>query len=126
LTRSTARSAATSLRPDGEGWLRHRRARRPKIELGESIDTLPFEAYQVTCGITVTFGGLRIDTAARVIDTEGEPIAGLFAAGELVGGIFYFNHHGGPGLMLGAVFGRILVVQWQWPSEPRLWAGAQR
>ena len=71
------------------------------------LDTPPFEAYAVTCGITFTFGGLRIDTDARVLDVEGAPIAGLFAAGELVGGIFYFNYPGGTGLTNGAVFGRI-------------------
>jgi tricarballylate dehydrogenase len=79
----------------------------PKSNWANPIDAPPFEAYQVTCGITFTFGGLRVDTEARVMDTEGEPIAGLFAAGELVGGIFYFNYPGGTGLMSGAVFGRI-------------------
>ena len=67
----------------------------------------PFEAYAVTCGITFTFGGLKIDTEAHVIDTDGRAIPGLYAAGELVGGIFYFNYPGGTGLMAGAVFGRI-------------------
>ncbi|MFZ0853957.1 MAG: FAD-dependent tricarballylate dehydrogenase TcuA [Hyphomicrobiaceae bacterium] len=71
------------------------------------LDTPPFEAYAVTCGLTFTFGGLKIDGAARVIDTDGEVIAGLYAAGELVGGLFYFNYPGGTGLMNGAVFGRI-------------------
>ncbi len=42
-----------------------------------------------------------------MIDTERQPIPGLYAAGELVGGIFYFNYPGGTGLMSGAVFGRI-------------------
>jgi tricarballylate dehydrogenase len=60
----------------------------------------------VTCGITFTFGGLRIDDRARVLDTEGRPIPGLFAAGEIVGGLFYYNYPGGAGLMAGAVFGR--------------------
>ncbi len=71
------------------------------------LDTPPFDAYAVTCGITFTFGGLRIDTSARVISTDGEPIPGLYAAGELVGGIFYFNYPGGTGLTNGSVFGRI-------------------
>ncbi len=71
------------------------------------LDTPPFEAYAVTCGLTFTFGGLKIDGSARVIDTDGEVIAGLYAAGELVGGLFYFNYPGGTGLMNGAVFGRI-------------------
>jgi tricarballylate dehydrogenase len=79
----------------------------PKSNWANTIDQPPFEAYAVTCGLTFTFGGLKIDTSARVIDTDGAPISGLFAAGELVGGIFYFNYPGGTGLMNGAVFGRI-------------------
>ncbi len=79
----------------------------PKSNWANVLDTPPFEAYQITCGITFTFGGLRIDTDCRVIDTEGEPIPGLLAAGELVGGLFYFNYPGGTGLLSGAVFGRI-------------------
>jgi tricarballylate dehydrogenase len=72
-----------------------------------TIEEPPFEAYAVTCGLTFTFGGVKIDTDARVIDTDGHPIAGLYAAGEMVGGIFYFNYPGGTGLTNGAVFGRI-------------------
>jgi tricarballylate dehydrogenase len=79
----------------------------PKSNWATTIDEPPFEAYAVTCGITFTFGGLRIDTEARVISTDYEPIPGLTAAGELVGGLFYYNYPGGTGLMSGAVFGRI-------------------
>ena len=71
------------------------------------IDTPPFEGYAVTCGVTFTFGGLRINTAAAVLNTDYQPIRGLYAAGELVGGLFYFNYPGGTGLMSGAVFGKI-------------------
>ena len=71
------------------------------------IDTPPFEGYAVTCGVTFTFGGLRIDTDAAVLSTDYQPIRGLYAAGELIGGLFYFNYPGGTGLMSGAVFGRI-------------------
>jgi len=78
-----------------------------KTNWANTLDEGPFEAYAVTCGITFTFGGLRIDTSARVLDTDMEPIPGLFAAGELVGGIFYFNYPGGTGLTSGSVFGRI-------------------
>jgi tricarballylate dehydrogenase len=78
-----------------------------KSNWANTLDEPPFEAYAVTCGITFTFGGLRIDTEARVISTDGGPIPGLYAAGELVGGIFYFNYPGGSGLTNGAVFGRI-------------------
>jgi tricarballylate dehydrogenase len=79
----------------------------PKSNWANTIDTPPFEAYAVTCGITFTFGGVKIDTDARVLTAEGEPIAGLHAAGEMVGGLFYFNYPGGTGLMNGAVFGKI-------------------
>ena len=53
------------------------------------------------------FGGLRINTAGQVMGTDLSPINGLFAAGEIVGGLFYFNYPGGSGLTNGAVFGRI-------------------
>ena len=72
-----------------------------------TIDTPPFEAYAVTCGITFSFGGLKINSDAQVISSDGAPIPGLFAAGELVGGIFWFNYPGGTGLTNGSVFGRI-------------------
>ncbi|MER7212835.1 FAD-dependent tricarballylate dehydrogenase TcuA [Streptosporangium sp. NPDC000239] len=79
----------------------------PKSNWANTLDSPPYEAYAVTCGITFTFGGLRIDTSARVIDVTGEPIPGLYACGEIVGGIFYFNYPGGSGLTAGSVFGRI-------------------
>lgn len=79
----------------------------PKSNWANTIDQGPFEAYQVGCGITFTFGGLRIDPdTAQVLDADLVPIPGLYAAGELVGGLFYFNYPGGTGLMSGAVFGR--------------------
>ena len=79
----------------------------PKSNWANRIDTAPFSAYAVTCGITFTFGGLKIDQEAQVIDTSGAKMGNLFAAGELVGGLFYFNYPGGSGLTSGAVFGRI-------------------
>ena len=79
----------------------------PKSNWANVLDTPPYEAYAVSCGITFTFGGLRITTDAQVVDTDGVEMPGLYAAGELVGGLFYFNYPGGTGLMSGAVFGRI-------------------
>ena len=79
----------------------------PKSNWALPIDTPPYLGYAVTCGITFTFGGLRIDTQGRVQDTEEGAMPGLWAAGELVGGLFYHNYPGGAGLMAGAVFGRI-------------------
>jgi tricarballylate dehydrogenase len=71
------------------------------------IDTPPFEAYAVTCGVTFTFGGVRISTAGEVVDARARAIPGLFAAGEMVGGLFYFNYPGASGLTSGSVFGRL-------------------
>ena len=83
----------------------------PKSNWANPIDEPPFEAYAVTCGITFTFGGVKVDPQARVISSDGEPIPGLYAAGEMVGGLFYFNYPSGSGLMSGAVFGRIAGAQ---------------
>ncbi len=82
----------------------------PKSNWANRLDQPPFEAYAITCGITFTFGGVRIDTEAAVQDRDGKPIPGLFSAGEMVGGLFYFNYPGGTGLMAGAVFGRIAGI----------------
>jgi tricarballylate dehydrogenase len=79
----------------------------PKSNWARALDTPPFEAWAVTCGITFTFGGVQIDTTGQVLDVDNIPIPGLFAAGEMVGGIFYFNYPGGAGLMSAAVFGRL-------------------
>lgn len=79
----------------------------PKSNWANPLDTPPFEAYGVTCGVTFTFGGLHIDGDGRVLDVAADPILGLYAAGELVGGLFYFNYPGGTGLTAGAVFGRL-------------------
>ena len=79
----------------------------PKTNWALPIDTPPFVGYAVTTGITFTFGGLRITSKGEVLDTENRTIPGLYAAGELVGGLFYYNYPGGTGLMAGAVFGRL-------------------
>ena len=78
----------------------------PKSNWAQPLDTPPFYGFAVTCGITFTFGGLRVDAHARVLDGRGRPVPGLHAAGELVGGLFYHNYPGGSGLTSGAVFGR--------------------
>jgi tricarballylate dehydrogenase len=89
---------------DGRGT---RRITPPKSNWANRLDEPPFEAYAVTCGITFTFGGVRIDSGARVLDVAGQPIPGLFACGEMAGGLFFFNYPGGSGLTAGAVFGRV-------------------
>ncbi|KAI9057480.1 FAD/NAD-P-binding domain-containing protein [Trametes sanguinea] len=80
----------------------------PKSNWALPIEQPPFLAVKVTCGITFTFGGLAIEpgSAGVIAEKTGEPIRGLFCAGELVGGLFYGNYPGGSGLTGGAVFGR--------------------
>lgn len=78
-----------------------------KTNWANTIDTPPFKAYPVTCGITFTYGGLKVDDNAAVLDNNDQPIKGLFACGEIVGGVFYNGYPGGSGLTSGAVFGRI-------------------
>ena len=79
----------------------------PKSNWALRIDTPPFLAFPVTCGITFTFGGLRVNCSAQVLNRNEQPIIGLYAAGELVGGLFYENYPGGSGLMAGATWGKI-------------------
>ena len=79
----------------------------PKTNWAVALENPPYEAYQVTCGLTFTFGGLKITPQGQVINVDDEPMPGLYAAGEIVGGLFYFNYPGGSGLTSGAVFGRI-------------------
>jgi len=78
----------------------------PKSNWALALDSPPYVGFAVTTGITFTFGGLKITEGGQVIDCEQRPIPGLYAAGELVGGLFYHNYPGGAGLMAGAVFGR--------------------
>jgi tricarballylate dehydrogenase len=86
--------ATRGLRPEKSNW-------------AVRIDTPPYVAYSVTGGITFTFGGLKIDDNAQVIGTDWRPLPGLFACGEMVGGLFYDNYPAGTGLVSGATFGRI-------------------
>ena len=79
----------------------------PKSNWALPIDKPPYVAYGVTCGITFTYGGLKTNTSARVLNDEGRPMRGLWAVGEMSGGYFYFNYPAGAGLIKGAVFGRI-------------------
>jgi len=79
----------------------------PKTNWALPIDAPPFVGFAVTTGITFTFGGLRITPRGEVLDMESRLIPGLYGAGELVGGLFYYNYPGASGLMAGAVFGRL-------------------
>lgn len=78
----------------------------PKSNWALPIDTPPYYAFPVGPAITFTFGGLRVNTRGEVLDQNDGTIPGLFAAGEMVGGIYYHNYPGGSGLTSGMVMGR--------------------
>ena len=77
-----------------------------KSNWAQKIDQGPYRAFPVTGGITFTYGGLKVDQDGSVLSDEGEKMDGLFACGEIVGGVFYAGYPGGSGLTSGAVFGR--------------------
>lgn len=73
-----------------------------------SVEEPPFEGWAVRCGMTFTFGGLKIDPkTAQVQHVAGRPIPGLYTAGEMVGGLWVGNYASGSGMMAGATYGRI-------------------
>src|ERR1700732_1176194 len=78
-----------------------------KTNWANPLDTPPLHAYHVTTGVTFTFGGLKISLKGEVEDLYGRIIPGLYAAGEMVGGLFFHNYASGTGLMSGATFGRL-------------------
>jgi len=72
-----------------------------------ALRTPGYHAIEVKPRIHYTMGGLKIDTAARVIGENGKPVAGLFAAGEVTGGVHGANRLGGNSICETIVFGRI-------------------
>jgi tricarballylate dehydrogenase len=78
-----------------------------KTNWANKLDVPPFHAYRVTTGVTFTFGGVKINERCEVEDLYGCTIPGLYAAGEMVGGLFYNSYASGTGLMSGGTFGRL-------------------
>ncbi|MBQ6232036.1 MAG: flavocytochrome c [Clostridia bacterium] len=75
--------------------------------MNADLSVAPYYAIQIAPGIHHTMGGVKIDTAAEVIDTKGNPIPGLFAAGEVTGGVHGGNRLGGNAVADIVIFGRI-------------------
>jgi tricarballylate dehydrogenase len=78
----------------------------PKSNWANVLDTPPFRAYPVTGGITFTYGGVKVNKKGEVLNDNDERIEGLYACGEMVGGVFFHGYPGGSGLTSGTVFGR--------------------
>ncbi len=78
----------------------------PKSNWALPIDEAPFHAYPIISANVFTFGGLKVDPHARVLDGDGEPIPGLYAAGEIIG-TYYRTYTGATSVLKGLVFGRL-------------------
>ncbi len=72
-----------------------------------ALETAPFYAVRVKPAIHHTMGGLRVNTETQVLTTDGKPIPGLFAAGEVTGGLHGANRLGGNGVADIVVNGRL-------------------
>jgi tricarballylate dehydrogenase len=78
----------------------------PKSNWATRIEKPPYRAYPVACGITFTFGGVKINEKAQVLNSLHEPIKGLYASGDIVG-LFFHNYPSFTGQTRNAVFGRL-------------------
>ena len=77
-----------------------------KSNWAQKFDTPPYRAFPVTGGITFTYGGLKVNGNGEVLNKAERPITGLYACGEMIGGVFFGGYPGGSGLTSGTVFGR--------------------
>ena len=102
-----ARDASEGFDPTRKDGLATRGMEIEKTNWALRLSKPPYHAYSATGGITFTFGGVRINENAQIIGTDWRPIPGLYACGEMVGGLFYDNYPAGTGLVSGATFGRI-------------------
>ncbi|MBQ6123454.1 MAG: flavocytochrome c [Clostridia bacterium] len=119
VTGDTYEALAEAMNVDAEAFVKTMETWNEAVATGEDaefgrnngmdadLSTAPFYAIHIAPGIHHTMGGVKIDTATRVIDTEGQPIPGLFAAGETTGGVHGGNRIGGNAVCDFVVFGRI-------------------
>ena len=78
-----------------------------RVSFANPLDTAPYYAIKVTAGIHHTMGGVKINTETQVLNEAGEAIPGLYAAGEVTGGVHGANRLGGNAVSDFVVFGRI-------------------
>jgi len=104
---SAARNADEGFDPSRKDGVSTNGLTPEKTNWGIKLDTPPFYAYSATGGITFTFGGVKVNENTQVMGTDWRPLKGLYACGEMIGGLFYDNYPAGTGLVSGATFGRI-------------------
>jgi tricarballylate dehydrogenase len=73
----------------------------------KNIETPPFSGFPMTTHLTFTYGGLKVDTQGRVLSTNGVPIPGLYAAGEITG-LFYHEYPPATSVLRSNTFGRVI------------------
>ncbi|MSO77337.1 MAG: FAD-dependent oxidoreductase [Alphaproteobacteria bacterium] len=78
----------------------------PKSNWALALDQPPFHAYPIIAANVFTFGGLKVDNRARVLNSDGEAIPGLYAAGEIIG-VYWGTYTGATSVLKGLVFGRL-------------------
>jgi tricarballylate dehydrogenase len=78
-----------------------------KTNWARKLEKPPYVCYAATCGLTFTFGGVKTNLEAEIIDINGKRIEGMYGAGEVQGGFFYNNYPAGSGLTRGTVYGRV-------------------
>lgn len=98
--------AGGAFRPEEVDGLATRGLRPRKSNWARPLDRPPFRAWPMIVSNVFTFGGLKVNAKARVLNSDGETIPGLYAAGETVG-IYYRYYTGATSVMRGATFGRI-------------------
>jgi tricarballylate dehydrogenase len=83
--------------------------RPPKSNWALPIDQAPFHAYPIISANVFTFGGVKVDSNGRVLNGDGMPIVGLYAAGEIIG-TYYRTYTGATSVLKGLVFGRLAGI----------------
>jgi tricarballylate dehydrogenase len=104
---ASARGADEGFDPTKKDGVSTRGLTPEKTNWGIRLEKPPFYAYSATGGITFTFGGVKVNDRTQVVGTDWRPLKGLYACGEMIGGLFYDNYPAGTGLVSGATFGRI-------------------
>lgn len=82
-----------------------------RTSFANALDTAPYYAIKIAPGVHHTMGGVKINTNTEVLDTNGNVISGLYAAGEITGGVHGANRLGGNAVADIVVFGRIAGEQ---------------
>ena len=84
---------------------------RKATEMPVALETAPYYAVRVTPAIHHTMGGLSVNTKTQVLRADGTPIPGLYAAGEVTGGLHGANRLGGNGVADIVVNGRLAGLE---------------